>query len=129
MRLCVKKLDMLSWNLAYTLKARARATFHAVTFKIYTSLITKSLIEGVLYLLNMLPYKYEVLDTLSPSTIVEGIPKVDLGYKMIAFGSYVMVHIGTTDTVKIRCIPVIVLKAPKYYGGYYFMNIFTGENA
>ena len=33
-----------------------------------------------------------------------------MGHKKIAFGSYVMVYIGTTNTIKIRCVPEIVLK-------------------
>ena len=47
-----------------------------------------------------------------------------MGQKMIAFGSYDMVQIGTTNTMKIRCVPDIALKASNGYGGYYFMNIF-----
>ena len=38
-----------------------------------------------------------------------------------------MVHIGTTNTTKSRCVPAIALKASNYSGGYYFMNIFTGK--
>ena len=40
-----------------------------------------SLLEGLLDLLNKLPFKYGVSDTLSPSKIVEGRPKVDTGQK------------------------------------------------
>ena len=57
---------------------------------LHTSLMTRSLIEGVLDLLNRLPSKYGVSDTLNPSIILEGRPKVDMRQKNIAFGSYMM---------------------------------------
>ena len=50
-----------------------------------------------------------------------------MGQKKVSFDSYVMVHIGTTNTNKIRCVPVISLKASNDSGGYHFMNIFTGK--
>ena len=89
--------------------------------------MTRSLIEGLVDLLNGLPSKYGVSDTLSPSTIMEGRPNVDMGQKMIAFGSYVMGYIGTTNKMKRICVPEIALKASNNSGGYYFMNTFTGK--
>ena len=86
-----------------------------------------SLIYGVLDLLNMFPYKDGVSDTLSPSKIAEGRKKVDMGQKMISFGSYAMVHIGTTNTARSRRVPEIALKASNDSGGYHFMNIFAGK--
>ena len=49
------------------------------------------------------------------------------GSKMIAFGSYIMVRIGKTNTMVNRCVLVIALKSPNGYGGFYFMNIFNGK--
>ena len=69
-----------------TIKELARVTCHAIPFKRYTSLMTSSIIEVVVYLLNRFPSKGVLYDTLSPSTIVEGRQKVDLGQKKIAFG-------------------------------------------
>ena len=48
-----------------------------------------------------------------------------MGQKKIASGSYAMVHIGTTNTMKIKGVPEIELKASNDSGEYYFMNIFT----
>ena len=73
----------------------------------------------------MLPSKDEVSDTLSSSTIGEVIQKVDLGQKRIAFCLCMIVHVGTTNTMKIRCVPDISLKASNDYGGFYSINIFT----
>ena len=77
--------------------------------------------------MNRFPSKYGVSDTLMPSTLVEGRPKVGTGQKKIAFVSYLMVHIGTTNTMNIRYAPDISLKTSNGYGGYYFMNIFTSK--
>ena len=64
-----------------------------------------SLLEGLLDLLNKLPFKYGVSDTLSPSKIVEGRPKVDTGQKKNIFCSYAMVQIDKTNTTRITCVP------------------------
>ena len=64
-------------------------------------------------------------DTLSPSKIVEGITKVDMGHKRVSFVSYSMVHIRATNTIKIGCFLSITLKASNDSGGHYFMNTFT----
>ena len=75
----------------------------------------------------MLPSKSGVSDTLRSPTIVEGIPTVNMVQKNIAFGSYAMFHIGTTNTMKTICVPKIALKVSNNSGWYYFMNIFTGK--
>ena len=77
--------------------------------------MTRSLIEGVVYVFNSFPPKDGVSDNLITSTIVQGTPKVDTGEKRIAFYSYEMVHICTTNTMKIICVPAIALKASNYY--------------
>ena len=41
--------------------------------------------------------------------------------KNIVFGSSVMVHNGTTNTMKILCVPEILLKASNNSGGYYLL--------
>ena len=111
-----ENLGKLSWNAPYiyaknehvgiiecpifTIKERARAKCHAISFKIYKVLMTRSLIEGVVDLLNRFPSKYGVSGTLSSSTILEGRPKLDMEQKKTDFSSYTMVHNGTTNTMK-----------------------------
>ena len=46
-----------------------------------------SILEVVVYLLNRFPPKYGLYDTLIPSKIVEGKPKVDTGQKKITLGN------------------------------------------
>ena len=58
---------------------------------------------------------------------MEVVPKVDMGQKKIAFGSYEMVHIGKTITMKTIYVTAIALKASNDSVGYYSVNIFTGK--
>ena len=109
------------------IKEHKRETWHAVPFKIYTSIIKRPLIEVLIELMNRLPYKDRVYGTLIPSKIVERGPKVDMGQKNIAFGSYVMVQIGINTTMKSIYVPEIELKVSNNSGGYYFLNILTGK--
>ena len=69
-----------------------------------------------------------VSDNLSTSAILEGGQKLDKGQKRIDFVSYVMVHIGTTNTIKSSCVLDISLKESNDSGGYYFIHIFTGKH-
>ena len=69
-----------------TIKEHEKSTCRATPLKIYTSIMKRSLIEGVVDILNMLPPRDRVSDTLSPSKIVEGRLKLDMGQKKIAFG-------------------------------------------
>ena len=41
----------------------------------------------------------------------EGKGKTYTGQKMIEFGTYTMVYVGTKNIMKIRSVPVIALKA------------------
>ena len=91
----------------FTIKEHTIATCHAIPFKRYTNIVTRSLIDGVVDLLNRFPSKYRMSDTLRPSTIVEVRLTVYMVQKNIAFGSYAMVHISTTNKMKIRCVPAI----------------------
>ena len=58
---------------------------------------------------------------------MEGILNVYTGHKRIAFGSYEMVHIGTANTMRSRCVPEFALKDSNDSGDYYLMHIFTGK--
>ena len=52
---------------------------------------------------------------------------MDMGKKKIAIGSHAMVHIGATNTMKIRRVTAISLKASNDSDGYYIMSIFSGK--
>ena len=61
-----------------SIKERCRSTVHGMPYKRMTILMVKSLVEGVVGMMNAFPSKQGISDTLSPSTIVEGKSKLDL---------------------------------------------------
>ena len=52
-------------------------------------------------------------DTLRPATIVLGKPNVDYDKKVLVFGFYGIIFIGTNNTMKRKSVPVIDLKDSK----------------
>ena len=76
-------------------------------------------IEGTVDFLDMFLSKEVVSDTLSPSKIVEERTKLYMGQKKIEFGSYSMVNIFTTNTLRSRSVLEISLKASNNSSGYY----------
>ena len=89
--------------------------------------MTKSLIEGVIDMLNFFPSKNAIPDTMGPALLIERKQKIDLGKKQIEFGAYAMVYMGTKGNMKKRCVPAIALKASNEEGGYFFMSLYTGK--
>ena len=56
-------------------------------------------------------------DTLRPATIVLGKPNVDYDKKVLVFGFYGIIFIGTNNTMKRKSVPVIDLKDSKKWDG------------
>ena len=110
-----------------TVKERMRSTCNGIPFKKITILMVRSLVEGIIAVLNAFPSNTGISKTLSPSTIVEGKPKLDFKRKIITFGSYALVYSGTTNTMKGRATPAISLKMSNSAGGHYFMSLYTGK--
>ena len=89
--------------------------------------MVRSLVEGIVAVLNAFPSKNAVSSTISPATIVEGKPKLDLKRKMIPFGAYALVYTGTTNDNKPRAVPAIALRMSNTAGGHYFMSLHSGK--
>ena len=89
--------------------------------------MVRSLVEGITDVLNAFPSKNGITDTISPATIIEGKPKMDLQRKVIVFGSYALVYTRTTNTNKPRAVPAIALRRSNNTGGHYFMSLHSGK--
>ena len=89
--------------------------------------MVRSLIEGVMDIINAFPSKNSISDTISPATIVEGKPKLDFSKPKISFGSYALVYTQTTNDMKTRAVPGIALRASNSAGGHYFMSLYSGK--
>ena len=73
------------------------------------------------------PSKNGVSDTMSPAAMVDGKNKLDMGMKMLEFGSYAMVYVGTKNNTKQRSVPAIALLPSNNAGGFFFMSLYTGK--
>ena len=110
-----------------TTKERTRCTCHAAPYRKYPKLMIINLLENVTNNLNDFPSKDSVSSTTSPATIVEGVEKPNMNHKRIAFGSYALVWVRTTNSMKRRAIPAIALQPSNRHGGYYFMSLNSGK--
>ena len=110
-----------------TIKERCRATCHSIPYKRFTKLMVRSLIEGIVHIINSFPSKTGISNTMSPAMIVEGRPKLDFSKRKVAFGTYVLVYAGTYNDMKGRATPAIALRMSNNDGGYYFMSLHTGK--
>ena len=89
--------------------------------------MVNSLVEYIIHWVNAFPSPHGASQTLSPSNIVTGRRKPNFSPNHIAFGTYAIVHAGTTNTMANRGIPAIALKPSNNRGGNYFMSLLTGR--
>ena len=68
-----------------------------------------ALVEVVIQWLNYFPSSNIYSDTISPSTIVIGNHNPNINQKIIIFGAYALVYIGTKNTMKRIIVPDIAL--------------------
>ena len=72
-----------------TVQERARACAHGLPFKRLPKLLITSMVHDVIRCLNMLPSPTGVSRSLSPASIVTGVPPPDYTKLTLEFGSYV----------------------------------------
>jgi hypothetical protein len=77
--------------------------------------------------INAFPPTNGVSKTMSPAMIVQGLPKPNLQYKRIVYGSYALMYIGTKNDQSTRSIPGIALNPSNEHGGHYFMSLYDGK--
>ena len=90
--------------------------------------MTRSLIEGVIDILNFFPSENGISEDMAPSLIVEGRQKKYLSKKRVEFGAYVLAYVVTRNNMRKRGVPAIALKASNEVGGFYFMSPYSGKN-
>ena len=84
-----------------------------------------ALVEVLIQWLNYFPSSNRLSDTMSPATIVIGNNSPDLNQKIIIFGAYAMVYIGTKKTMKRRIVPDIALNELNEWVGHNFMSFYS----
>ena len=110
-----------------TIKNKARVMAHSTPYRKIPKVMTIGLIQGAVKWLNAFPSSTGISKTMSPSTIVLGLPKPNMKYKTIVFGAHAMVYTGTNNKMDARSIPAIALNASNEHGGHYFMSLYSGK--
>ena len=93
-----------------TTKQVARCNTHSVTYKKYTKLMTRLLVEYITQSRKSFPQKGSIRKILYSNSILLGKPSTNFNMKIISFGSYAMVYTRTTNTSKRRTIPSIIVR-------------------
>ena len=107
------------------IKEHVRSTCNGIPYKRITIIMVISLIESIVEIINLFPSSTGISKTMIPGTLVEGKAKPNVGAKMISFGSYAFVYLGTSNNMKRRLISVITLRKSNNNGWHYFMNLYT----
>ena len=110
-----------------SVKDRCRCMCHSAPFKRYTKLMTIHLIFTCVKWLNSFPSQNSFSKSMSPAKILEGANDPDLKINKVAFGTYVLLHGKTTNSMNSRRIPAIALSQSNQSGSHYFMSINTGK--
>jgi hypothetical protein len=111
-----------------TVKETIHATIHGMPYHRLPRAMVKELLSMAVRTNNMLPHADGISDTMSPATIVTGLPKPNFNTMTLEFGSYVQVYYGTSNNAKSRTLGAIATN-PKgnSNGDHFFMSLETGE--
>ena len=77
-------------------------------------------------MINAFPSKTSISDTISPTTIVESKPKLDISRPKIYFSSHALVYTQTTNNIKSKVLKGIDLRASNSAGGH-IMILYSGR--
>jgi hypothetical protein len=111
-----------------TVKDTVRATIHGLPYHRLPRVLVQELVLMAVRTINMLPHSDGLSSTMSPTTIVMGMPKPDYNTMQLEFGSYVQVYDGTSNDTKSRTMGAIATNPTgNSSGDYFFMSIETGR--
>ena len=112
-----------------TIKERLRSCVHGLPFKRLPRILLQGMVAHVMQCLNQFPWDNGISDTLSPASIVTGVPLPDFNSLTLEFGSYVQVFEDNnpTNTPKARSLGAIALNPTgNANGAYYFLSLASG---
>jgi hypothetical protein len=110
-----------------TVKEKCRTMTHALPYKKVPKLMIISLVNVAVKWINAFPPTNGISKSMSPAMIVQGLPKPNLKYKRIVYGSYALVYVGTKSDQSARSVPAIALNPSNEHGGHYFMSLYSGK--
>ena len=92
-----------------TVKDSCRIMTHSTPYRKVPKMMVIALVDNIMFWLNAFPSTNEVSDTMSPASIVQGKPTVDMNIKRIVYGLFAMFFIGTNNNMSRRSVPAIAL--------------------
>jgi hypothetical protein len=112
-----------------TIKERLRSCVHGLPFTRLPKLFIQHLVIHALQCLNQFPWPNGISSTMSPASLVTGVPPPDYTKLKLEFGSYVQTFEDNTptNTPKARSLGAIALTPTgNATGDYYFLSLATG---
>ena len=94
----------------WIIKEGVRCGFRYMTYRNFTTLITRSLVQDMLTCLNLFPSKNGISSDLVPVAILRGSPNLYYNKLKITFGAYVHIYIGITNRTKQRKVVTIAMR-------------------
>ena len=110
-----------------TVKERSRCTTTSLPYKKLPGIMIDANIQDKITWLNQFPPTDYLSDSIGPSGMILGTPKVDYNNLCLDFGQYCQVHDGTTNTARSRSVGAIALR-PKNSRGSYFLCLLLPVN-
>lgn len=111
-----------------TVKEYVRTTIHGMPYARLPRILVRELATAAIRNINMFPHPDGISNTMSPATLVTGVPKSDYRTMKLEFGEYVQVYDGTSNDTKSRTLGAIATNPTgNSNGDYYFMSLATGH--
>jgi Reverse transcriptase (RNA-dependent DNA polymerase) len=114
-----------------TIKERNRSTVHGLPYRRLPRLLVREIVKHSIQCLNQVPADDGLSTTMSPNTILTGVPNPDYNKLRLEFGTYVQVFEPTTfatNTLRSRTTGAIALTPTNNaQGDYFFLSLVTGK--
>ena len=112
-----------------TIKERVRSCAHGMPYRRLPKLLITHMVADAVRCLNMFPAIDGVSRSLSPATLVTGVPPPDFNTLRLEFGAYVQLFDdpAPSNTIRSRTFGAIVLTPTgNLQGDYYFLSLASG---
>ena len=112
-----------------TIKNNTRTIIHSLPFKYYPTLLLEGCVYNAVRLLNILPSKNGISESLSPTTLVTGKPPPKYNDLVkLSFGDYAQVYVGTKNNMESRTVGGIAISPTgNVQHSWYFLSLETGK--
>lgn len=121
-------IEDIEWSIR-TVKEYTRTTTQGLPFKQYPGLLVNSIVKKAIIDLNSFPAMDRSSTTMSPRTIVTGLPKMDINDYQLEFGQYSEVYTqpDPTNRQDTRSVGGIALVPSNNNDRYNFMSLLIGQ--